>query len=67
LSTFDHDVATSFDGIHWTKENGGRPVSGLLGDGQFELPPIVWTEKKGMEGALQPAPSGASLNADRSE
>jgi len=35
LSTFDHDVAKSFDGIHWTKENGGRPVSGLLGDEQL--------------------------------
>jgi len=28
-------IATSFDGIHWTKENGGRPVSGLLGEEQL--------------------------------
>jgi hypothetical protein len=32
-----------------------------------ELPPFVWTEKKGIEGALQPAPFGTSLDAEGPE
>lgn len=33
----------------------------------LELPPFVWTDKRGIEGALQPAPSGTSLDAERPE
>jgi hypothetical protein len=53
--------------VHYVEriyESTKKPAHGQK---KFELPPFVWTDKRGIEGALQPAPSGTSLDAERPE
>ncbi len=61
------EVLSLLDKGHITPEDMDRAWMLDWGTDIGELPPILWTVKRGKEGVLWPVPSGTSLSAKRPE